>query len=59
MTWQKIGDAARDVTERLEPRVLNLTVYQVSQAPQVFKNPITSVERKPLVLKIIVERKTA
>jgi hypothetical protein len=56
--WQQIGDAARNVVERLERRVI-ITVHHVSQEPRVIKVPITVVEQEPLVLKIEVERRTA
>jgi hypothetical protein len=56
---QQIGDVARDITERLEPRVIKLTVHHVSQEPQVIKVPIRVIEQDPLVLEIRVERRTA
>jgi hypothetical protein len=52
--WQQIGDVARDITERLERRVI-ITVHHVSQEPQVLRVPITVIEQEPLVLKIEVE----
>jgi hypothetical protein len=58
-TWGEIvsskavGAVALDITERLDkPRSLKLTVYQVSQEPQVVKVPITVIERAPMILKI-------
>jgi hypothetical protein len=51
--WQPIGDAARDITERLnEPLVLKITVRHVNQEPQVVKVPIRVIEQAPLILKI-------
>jgi hypothetical protein len=58
VSWKPIGDVALDITERLEPRVIKVTVHHVSQEPQVIKVPITTIERAPLVLKIEVERRT-
>jgi hypothetical protein len=56
MSWQQIGDAARDVTERLdEPRVLKITVHRLTHEPLIFKVPVVKLEQEPLVLQIKVE----
>jgi hypothetical protein len=54
--WKKIGDVARDVTEQLGPRALNVTVCDVYQEPQGFKVHVRDIEQEPLILKIKVER---
>ena len=59
MSMDPIGDAARRVIERLERRVLKVTVHQVNQEPRVIKVPVTVIEQEPLVLKITVERRTS
>ena len=56
MSWQQVGAVACDVAERLEPRALKVTVYQVEQEPLVLRVPIKRVEHEPLNLKIRVER---
>jgi hypothetical protein len=56
MSWQQIGDVARDITERLdEPRVLKVTVHRLTHEPLVFKVPVANLEREPLVLQIKVD----
>jgi hypothetical protein len=55
VAWQQIGDVARDVAERVEPRVVKLTVRYRRQEPRVLKIPITVIEQEPLVLQIEVE----
>jgi hypothetical protein len=59
MSWSPIGDAARDITERLEPRVVKVTVIQVTEEPQVLTIPVAvieaAIEQEPLVLEINVE----
>ena len=56
MSWQQIGDVARDLTERLnEPRVLKITVHRLTHEPLIFKVPVAKLEQKTLVLQIKVE----
>jgi hypothetical protein len=43
--WQQIGDVARDVTEQLGPRALNVTVCDVYQEPQGFKVHVRTSNR--------------
>jgi len=54
--WQQIGDVARDIAERLEPRVIKLTVYHVNQKPRVVTVPVRHIEQETLVLKIEVKQ---
>jgi hypothetical protein len=55
MSWQQIGDVARDITERLdEPRVLKITVHRLTHEPRVIEVPIAYIKKAPLVLQIEV-----
>jgi len=55
MSWQQIGDAARNVAERVEPKVLKITVHRLTHEPLIFKVPVTKIEQEPLVFQIKVE----
>ena len=58
MIWKPIGDAAAGVVARLEPKVMTLTVYDISAEPLVLKVPVRDIEQQTLLLKIKVERGT-
>jgi hypothetical protein len=53
--WQKIGDAAAKVVERLQPRSIRVTVSYGSREPRTIRVPVVVAETAPLVLKIEVE----
>jgi hypothetical protein len=60
VSWQPIGDVARDITERLnEPRMLKITVRRLTHEPLIFKIPVANLEQEPLVLQIKVESASA
>jgi hypothetical protein len=58
-SWQRIGDAALDVTKQLqEPRVLKISIQRLTHEPLIFTVPIAKLEQEPLVLQIKVEAKS-
>jgi hypothetical protein len=57
VSWQRVGDVALNITERLnEPQILKITVRHISSEPQVIRVPVRVIEHEPLVLRVRVEK---